>query len=267
MRTGLQRGTDNRMLSFFIVYEDQADADIGCELADRVLRDQIDWLAEDESLLAYQRTWKRELGGRNLTWAEIPHLSRQHNIRVRGRFDLESVAPDCRSAIRALQTIQAIDDNPSTIVLIRDADDQGERKLGLNQARDILKQHSNSIKVVIGVANTKRECWVLSGFIPCNDLETELLADERQYLGFDPTKKSHELTAKHDDSNDKRSAKRVLSKLTRQNYSREEECWKSTPLNFLRSSGDTNGLANYLSEVEDILVPLLVRPEDRGAKG
>ncbi|MEQ1830920.1 MAG: hypothetical protein ABL921_33545, partial [Pirellula sp.] len=106
------------MLSFFIVYEDQADAEIGCELADRVLRDRIDWLAEDESLLAYQRTWKRELGGRNLTWAEIPHLSRQLNIRVRGRFDLESVAPDCRSAIRALQTIQALDDNPSTIVLI-----------------------------------------------------------------------------------------------------------------------------------------------------
>ncbi len=49
-------------------------------------------------------------------------------------------------------------------------------------------------------------------FTPKDDEESHLLNDEQQFLGFNPTLKSHQLTAKNESS--KRSAKRVLKRLT-----------------------------------------------------
>ena len=74
------------------------------------------------------------------------------------------------------------------------------------------------------------------------------------------------LSAKHDEVNDKRSAKRVLRKLTQSNGSREEQCWTDTPLAKLRARGKSNGLTEYLSEVKEFLVPLMIRPDAPGVR-
>lgn len=255
------------MVKICIVFEANADAELGCRLADRILVDCIDWLREEPALLQYQREWFTEFEGRQFRWDSIDDIGREMNIRVRGYEDGEKNHPDFKAAVRALQVIRNLFDDVAAVVLIRDADDQSDREDGLKQARDRYKDKPEFSKVVIGCAKTKRECWVLSGFVPCNDSEIKRLAEERQCLGFNPVEKSHELTAKHSETSDKRSAKRVLTKLTKSDFQREEECWTKTPLDKLRANGETNGLSAYLKEVEDILVPLVIRPEGRGAVG
>ena len=251
-------------LNFCVVYEDEADAELASELADRVILENTDWLTNDSFWLDSQRCWTKVAPtGRRLRWIEIDNLGRQMKLPVRRYEKWVSDRPDYRSAIRALRVIKALFDEVAAVVLIRDVDDQVERLDGLKDARAHYYLNDGVSKVVVGVANTKRECWVLSGFDPSNDLETNLLAEERQFLGFNPVERPHELTAKHDEVNDKRSAKRVLKKLTQANFSREQECWTDTPLSTLRARGKSKGLTEYLDEVKEILVPLFIRPEGR----
>jgi hypothetical protein len=53
------------------------------------------------------------------------------------------------------------------------------------------------------------------------------------------------------------NAKSVLYKLTRNDYSREQQCWEATDLEVLRERGENTGLASYLCEIETWLIPIL----------
>ena len=247
------------MLKLAIVYEAPADAKLGSCIADRVIVSCIEWLHVDPDLLAYQREWITDHKGVPFRWDRVDDLGRNINFPIRGRFDDEKDYPDFRAAVRVLRTIQFLFDDIDAVVLIRDLDNQPERANGLEQAKNRFDEKSGAFRVVVGAAQTKRECWVLAGFFPRDDFEKGLLEEERRYLGFDPTTKSHELTAKNSENKDKRSAKRVLKKLTQENLDREEECWTCTPLDELRSKGQTNGLADYLQQVEEVLVPMVRR--------
>jgi hypothetical protein len=235
---------------FVVIYEAQADFDLSTELADRVLIESAEWLAEH---LDANRQW---IGvgqdGRSLTWASIAKLAREHRVRVHGHFNGAPGEPDAAAARRAIvylwQRIKSFD----AILLIRDQDDQPARRQGLEQARS---HHAAHVPVIIGAANPKRECWVLSGFEPGDEPEKAKLAWEKQDLGFDPCVDSHELTAKNDQA--KRSAKRVLAALTGGVLERERRCWLKTPLSTLEARGERNGLADYLKEVRKMLVPLV----------
>jgi len=245
------------VLKLCIVYEADADSQLGCALADRVVVECIDWLREQPDLLAFQREWTTEHGGIQFRWDAIDDLGRDMNLRIRGYEDGEKDYPDFKAAVRALRVIRNLFDDVDAVVLIRDTDDQPDRIDGLNQAKNRFDGKPHDFRVLIGAARTKRECWVLAGFVPCDEVETGLLEDERPCLGFDPTTRSHELTAKNNENVDRKSAKRVLRKLTQGNFSREEECWTQTPLEHLKSKGQFNGLTEYLKQVEEVLVPMV----------
>jgi hypothetical protein len=245
------------VLKLCIVYEADADWRIGCDLADRVVIDCIDWLKEQPDLLQFQREWIAQHQGVLFRWDDIDDLGRGMNIRIRGYEEGEEKYPDFKAAVRAVRVIQNLFDDVDTIVLIRDVDDEPERIDGLKQAKNRFDVGNRPFRVIVGAARTKRECWVLAGFLPADERENRLFEEERQYLGFDPTTRSHELTAKNNATQDKRSAKRVLTKLTQGNSSREEECWTITPLEQLRSKGESNGLADYLNQIEQVLVPMV----------
>ncbi len=252
------------MLNICVVFEAQADAKLASDLADRIFESRMNWIGDDRSLLQYHRRWVTEFESKPFTWVNIDSLGLKKRLRFDGKFGREFAKPDAIGARRAIRVLLELFDESFAIVLIRDTDQDQTRLEGLEQARKEHLERQPGVPIVLGVAVTKRECWVLSGFIPCNDLETKLLAEERQYLGFDPTEKSHELTAKHSESTDKRSAKRVLNKLTGENQMREEECWMKTSLDQLQAKGKSNGLLAYLQEVEKILVPIMSRPDGRG---
>lgn len=246
------------MLKICIVYEAAADSQLGCSLADRVVIECIDWLRDQPELLAFQREWTTEHGGIQFRWDAIDDLGRNMDLRIRGGYeDGEKDYPDFKAAVRALRVIRNLFDDVDAVVLIRDTDDQPDRINGLNQAKRRSDGKPPGFRVLIGAARTKRECWVLAGFAPNDEIETGLLETERQYLGFDPTTRSHELTAKNSENEDKRSAKRVLRKLTQGSFDREQQCWTNTPLEQLKAKGDSNGLADYLHQIEEVLVPMV----------
>jgi hypothetical protein len=237
---------------FAVVHEAEADFTTATELADRVLVDTIDWL--DADLLAHQREWvAEEAGGHRLTWKALKQLAHEAGIRVHGHFDGEPALPDAAAARRAILYLLTAVPDLKAVLLIRDQDDEPERRAGLEQARG---QDRSGVVIVVGLAVVERECWVISGFDPQDEGESSRLDAERGKLGFDPRLRSHELTACKDDQAH-RSPKRVLRHLSGDDRDRERRCWTEAPLEVLREGGNLNGLADYLHEVRDRLAPLI----------
>ncbi len=242
-------------LRFVVISEARADFTTATELADRVLSERIEWL--DEEMLEHQRQWVGELpAGFHLYWQTISGRARELGIRVHGHFDGEPGLPDAQAARRAIAYVRRLLAPLDAIVLIRDTDDQLIRKQGLEQARNA-DSHARSI--ILGVAICERESWVVSGFQATNEHEVERLQQETQRLGWNPCLNSHQLTAGKDNTATK-SPKRVLAALTGSEWPRERECWTDTPLATLRERGTENGLAEFLTEVADRLVPLITNP-------
>lgn len=160
--------------------------------------------------------------------------------------------PDAAMAERALLLLQrTVMPLPSVVVLLRDADKEGGRRRGFEQAREAGRW---PFTVVIGVADAKRECWVIAGFEPRDKVEKDRLEGERKELGFDPRSAAERLTASEKGA--RRNAKRVLEALTLRDRDREDTCLSETPLAILKQRGASTGLADYLREIEERVVPL-----------
>ncbi len=237
---------------FAVVHEAEADFQTATDLADRVLVEAASWL--DNESVVYQREWvSQDPGGRRLTWKAMRRLAEAAGIEAEGFFDGRPGLADARAARRAILYLRAACPELDGIILVRDRDDQEERRDGLDQARN---EHHGHMLVVLGLAVVEREAWVISGFEPQDGEETTRLSTERQTLGFNPCERSHELTACKDDTA-KRSPKRVLRALTQDDRDREAHCWQVTPLSTLEQRGAENGLAAYLAEVRQHLAPLI----------
>ncbi|MFN0051404.1 MAG: hypothetical protein ACKV0T_04390 [Planctomycetales bacterium] len=219
----------------------------------------ISWLEEDS--IDFQRKWiDRDPSGYRLHWTTVATRAKEIGIRVSGHFDNNAALPDARAARRAIQYVLRVFENVDAILLVRDLDDQPERQQGLEQARRA--DHSGT-SIILAVANTERECWVLCGFVPKDEFEERLLQRERQELGANPCLRSEELTACKDDSA-LRSPKRVLKVLTGDDWERQRECWKDTSLDLLKERGIGNGLTSYLEEIKVNLAPLISGLKTRG---
>lgn len=239
-------------LRFAVVHEARADFQTATELADRVLCQVIDWL--DDDLLVHQREWAEfTQAGIRLAWTRISALALEAGILPMGHFGGEPGFPDAAIARRAIQVLRNEFPDLAAILLIRDQDDEPDRRKGLEQART---HYHNGLVIVIGLANVERECWVLCGFDPQDEAETACLESERRNLGFDLRMRSHELTAcKYDNAT--RSPKRVLRMLSGDDRERERLCWRNCELASLRERGSENGLADFLGEVRYRLAPLI----------
>jgi hypothetical protein len=244
-------------LSFVVVCEARADFLTSSELTDRVFCDSIDWI-ESQTLDHHRRYDGHTSDEPFLTWMRVKALAKEVGLRPRGFIEGQPAILDAGQARRAILFIKEQWPGVDGILLIRDDDRETGRRRGLEQARSA---SALSERIVIGLAHTKRECWVLAGFEPCNNQERSLLADVRQELGFDPCARAEELTAIHD--HDKRSARRVLRHLVQGDHDRESTCWKQTSLQILRERGERTGLRQYLQEVEERLVPLLDPSQSR----
>ncbi len=254
VRREMAHGNGGRRMSkqFAVVHEAAADFQIATELADRALREAIDWL--DDDILPHQRTWlDKTVSGCRLAWTGIKQLGQEAGIRVHGHFDNGPGLPDAAAARRAILFLRQEFPNLDAILLIRDRDDQPERQGGLEQAR---KPFHGKIVIVVGFAIVERESWVICGYDPRDPGESEHLEAERKRLGFDPRLRSHELTACKNDQAP-RSPKRVLRELSGDDRHRERRCWCETSLDVLRERGVENGIAAYLLEVRERLAPML----------
>ncbi|MEA2693041.1 MAG: hypothetical protein QOJ16_2428 [Acidobacteriota bacterium] len=233
-----------------IVCEAAADRDTATELADRVLCREVDWL-EPESLPLYRRWQGLEEGSRHLEWHWIKSLAEGHRFKPHGHFRGEPGDLNAHEAHKALLLL--VEASPDAVVLVRDTDGEERRRRGLEQARD---DRPWPFPVVLGLAHSKRECWVLAGFHPQTSSEEKTLARLRKELGFDPCTGAEGLYASSPGA--QRDAKRVLAALV-QGPDRERACWADADLEVLEERGQSTGLAEYLGEVRSRLVPLFLR--------
>ncbi len=240
-----------------VVYEANADFSLAVGIADRVLLARLDWLYEE--ILDSLRSWIPNLpDGLPMTWTGVSRRARELGIRVHGHFSGEPGEPDAQAGRRALHVIRCEFGQLDAVLLIRDTDDQPQRRDGLEQARG---DRNCWCPIILAVPHCEREAWVISGFDPQNQRESERLASETAELGFDPCLYSERLTAcKHDAA--RRSAKRVLRVLTAGDRSRETSCWMTTDLDKLRNRGARNGLVEYLNELQERLVPVFSKCQE-----
>ncbi|WP_155893548.1 hypothetical protein [Cystobacter fuscus] len=188
-----------------------------------------------------------------MKWASVREEFQRTGIKgIFGKFSGQPGALDAHAARRALLLLASSGQRPDAVLLVRDSDGKLERRSGLEQARD---SYEWPFPVVIGLAEPKRECWVLAGFEPRTEDEKAQLQKEERRLSFHPVRGAHKLTASEHGA--KTDAKKVLDALTRGEPERERVCLEETPLGTLSTLGRETGLAAYLQDVRERLVPVL----------
>lgn len=240
---------------FTVICEAEADFRTGSGLADRVICQTLVWI-EPETIDAC-RTWTGIDNESFLTWKDALRKADERGIRAHGFFDGIPGALDAKMARKAMLLLFGQNPAPDAIVLLRDDDGKTERRIGLEQARNEIRD-GRPVPIVIGLAHVNRESWVLAGFVPKDERERTALEQAHSELGFDPAEHPEQLTA--NDEHAKKSSKRVLRSLISQDSDRESRCWTSTPLATLMQRGRQNGLTDYLAEVCQQLVPRLASP-------
>lgn len=243
--------------------EAEGDFLVSSCLVDRTLRETgPEWLREHlESYIDQTRKWIGAAEGHTFVlWKKVDAVKSKLGVRPPvGRFSpnrepAKVNALAARTALAIARHMRREGEPVDAVLLIRDMDDQPERSAGLRQARDEVAVTEPSMPVVVGAANPELEAWILAGFEPSSDAERERFASVRSELGFDPRSRAAELTAKHDD--DKRSSKRVLKALTKEDMERRERCYRTTPLAVLAERGEATGLRAFLDEVASEILPL-----------
>jgi hypothetical protein len=236
--------------SIAVVCEADADRRAATLLSDRVLRETIEWISPET--LPYLRSY-RGLGDQDpyLKCSSVKDIASGRGVVVHGFVGGEPRKPDAAMAERALVLLAMSEAPPGAVILTRDTDKERARRDGYDQARGARRW---PFVVIVGVAETKRECWILAGYEPRDDAEREILSRVRKELGFDPLSSAEHLTASEKGA--RRDAKRVLDALTGCDPDREDACLEDPPLALLRQRGANTGLALYLQEIEERLVPL-----------
>ena len=247
------------MTEFVIIVESEADFRTASELANRIFIEQIEWI---EPYLPQQLQWRGIVGETKFTcWKDIRSIydeMKSRGTRLPRYLGGRAQGHDYAASTKVLHIIDSLlrekNHDIQAVVLIRDLDNRPERRLGIEQAR----QESAHLTVVIGLADGKREAWVLNGFVCLDAREESLLANVRAELELDPVVEAHRLRATtFDEPSRIRNAKVVLDRLTEGVNERESQCWRSTSLALLRERGTFTGLTNYIREIEEKLVPVL----------
>lgn len=231
-----------------VVCEGPADVRLATELADRLLCQDIDWI--EREILDRIRQWRGVADGDLfLSWSKAVATAKEHGFRVNGKFKDRS---DYRAARCALLVLNLT--RPDAVILMRDTDGDLTRQSSLEWARREAEREENFPPVLLALPHTKRECWVLAGFEPQTESERRILEDLRQELGSDPRFNAETLSAAEPGA--RRNAKRVLEALTGGDQDRESACWAEGDLQTLRERGFATGLADYLDEIRNRLVPV-----------
>jgi hypothetical protein len=240
--------------AFGVVCEARADQLTACGIADRALAAKVDWLAPEVRDTIYRWAGVNPLPEeRFVRWQKVREELGSRGLKsIFGHFGGEAGRPDAFIARQALLLFASLDSQPDAVVLVRDSDGDPTRREGLEQARSTFPW---PFKVVIALAEPKREAWVLAGFEPGNADEEARLRRLTERLSVDPVRKSHTLDAREHGA--KTDIKRALHDLIPDDWDRERQCFEETPLDVLEQHGQENGLAAFLEEVRERLVPIL----------
>jgi hypothetical protein len=255
------------MPEFIVIVESGADAKTATKLAERVLVEKMEWL--DPELLPNFFRWSGlEEETEYSCWSDIKNIMKRAKDsglpvpRRLGHRKSGVLKADGKAAMKVLDLIRLLQRKNSrqvkVVFLIRDLDNQPERREGMEQARAEYIDQQPKLEIIIGAANRMREAWVLNGFIPSNEEEEKKLENMKKRLNFDPCKDSHRLRSNSRKAPERiRNPKVVLEELTDRDKVREQKCWEETSLELLKQRGEDTGLAAYLQVIEQRLIPAI----------
>lgn len=239
-------------LEVTVVAEARADFEMGFGLARRVSSDlgtghelSSRGLTAGESFTVWSRVCK-------LVSSEGRSEARRPRRFALSRGPFKGGDAETAWKIAGLFALEGARSEGSTILLVRDTDNESERADGLRREVERLKQ--NGVPVLLALAHPKREAWVLHGFELRNRREEDSLTRQIAKLGFDPRLNSHRLTA--EGRKGKLNAKQVLEDLVENDHDREAVCWQKTSLATLKDRGGRTGLADLLDQLRYWLATL-----------
>ncbi len=242
-------------MRLLLIVEDRAHALAAQVLADRVLIEcGPDWIRPET--IDGLRQWSGLAPDTELTrWTELDAVSKPHRLRIHGR----SAGPDHVAARKVLELAQRMDDADAPItalLLLRDLDNQPERRDGI-QAAVQESDGARPFAVIIGTANPEAEAWLLNGFVPQDSRETALLTQLRHEFSLDPVREPHKLRGdrRRPGKDGQRDIKAILTRLTGDDRAREERCLTETPLSLLADRGTASGLRAFLFDLNTHLLP------------
>ncbi|MEL6182703.1 MAG: hypothetical protein AAFS10_27340 [Myxococcota bacterium] len=255
------------MLRMVVLGEARADAQLACDLVDRIFFEEgPQWVRDLQDTPDTIRTWQGlqheqglQPGQHYACWRDIKKIAKNMGLRsnLRRAPRHGNMGTDYASALKAIQVVDLLIQRGAPIdalVMIRDLDSQPERAGALDNAR---KQASASFAIAIATPDPKREAWVLVGFEPDTQEERHTLTAQTKALGFAPNKQAHRLRGVAKSGRADRDPKKILDALTQGNWAREERCWRETPLHVLHDRGKDSQLTAFLDDVRKHLKPLL----------
>jgi len=255
------------MIEFVVIVESSADARTATKLAERLLVEKVEWL-EHETLQYYFQWSGLQENTEHSCWQDINQII--HNLkqslgfrppRYLGHGKDGALKADGAAAIKILNLVRFLQKTRQikAVLLIRDLDNQSERREGIEQARSEHINRQPKLEIIIGTADRMREAGVLNGFIPSNQQEKQILQEITTELRFNPCEESHRLCSNSWEERDRiRNPKVVVEKLTGGRMQREQQCWEETSLELLRKKGLHTGLTAYINEIEERLIPIIL---------
>jgi hypothetical protein len=258
------------MIEFVVIVESSADARTATKLAERILVEKIDWL--EPEMLQHLVQWSGlEAGTENSYWKNISHIIEREKesgfqpprFLRRDKQGQKTLQPDGANTIKILNLVSYLQKTRQikAVLLIRDLDNQPQRREGIEQARSEHINRQHKLEIIIGTADRMREAWVLNGFIPSNQEEERILQEITTQLTFNPCEESHRLRNSLTKADRIRNPKVVVEKLTGGRMEREQQCWEETSLEYLRQKGVHTGLTAYIKEIEARLIPIIESAE------
>jgi hypothetical protein len=254
------------MIEFVVIVESSADARTATKLAERLLVEKVEWL-EHETLQYYFQWSGLQENTEHSCWQDINQIIQNlkqslgfRPPRYLGHGKDGALKADGAAAIKILNLVRFLQKTRQikAVLLIRDLDNQSERREGIEQARSEHINRQPKLEIIIGTADRMREAWVLNGFIPSNQEEERILQEITTQLTFNPCEESHRMRSNSWEERDRlRNPKVVVEKLTGGRMEREQQCWEETDLEHLRKNGVHTGLTAYIKEIEERLIPII----------
>jgi hypothetical protein len=253
------------MFECIVVVEGSSDVEIATRLAERVIVENSPWL--EAETLAYVFKWSGLVENTEHSYWKntgdiIKHFASEFRFpKIRSNGKLKTDGKAARKIMTLISFLQHKQKrNIKAVILIRDLDNQPERREHIEQARSEYTNQQPTLEIVIGTADRMREAWVLNGFIPSSQEEEEILENIKRRLNFDPCEDSHKLRSNSFSEPERgRNPKVVLEELTGNERFREQKCWEETSLEVLQQRGQNTGLKAYLQEIQQRMIPIIVK--------
>ncbi len=238
-----------------VACEDNGHFFVASRLVDAALLAQHTWL---DGIIDECRTWRGLTADK--PWYKYnpddandlrPFVHDGRTIAPGGHIAGVPLKPEAGMWRKVLLLFCHCEARPDVVVLVRDLDGCPRRREGMEQVVSGLQW---PFKIAIATPQPEVEAWLVSGFVPEDAAEHERLGKRREKLSFDPTTQSARLTSHPNDA--ETDAKRVLWELCGDDRERQEKCLADRAL--LRQRGAANGLAAFLAEIDQHIVPALL---------